>query len=213
MKALITLLVCGLIICAAPTSHAKVGVKLFGYSEKKHRSLQHFTKWRDMLKRYGESFEKVDNICKQEDKRKICENNPWNKVIRDLADKDRKTQIRRINSYMNRHYYVVDPVNWGVPDYWASPYQFFRKDGDCEDYAIAKYFSLLRLGFEQNDLRIVVLNDTNLDAIHAVLAVYLDGEVYILDNQVKQVVKHGSIKHYSPIYSINETAWWRHRQR
>ncbi len=47
--------------------------------------------------------------------------------------------------------------------------------------------------------------------IHGVLLVNLDGELVLLDNQIEQVVNARKVYHYKPIYSINETAWWRYQ--
>ena len=49
---------------------------------------------------------------------------------------------------MNRSPYIVDPINWGVKDYWESPGQFFSRKGDCEDYAIAKYLTCAGSDFQ-----------------------------------------------------------------
>ena len=114
---------------------------------------------------------------------------------------------------MNRSPYIIDPINYGVPDYWATPVQFFVKDGDCEDYAITKYLSLRSLGWPAEKMRIVVLQDMNLNIAHAVLVVQLNGKGYVLDNQISQLVTDDQILHYRPIYSINENAWWLHRRR
>ena len=70
--------------------------------------------------------------------------------------------------------------------------------------------SLKALGFPPKSMRIVVLMDHNLNIHHSVLAVYLNERIYILDNQIKQVVEDKKIHHYEPIFSINETHWWRH---
>jgi predicted transglutaminase-like cysteine proteinase len=112
---------------------------------------------------------------------------------------------------MNRARYITDLVNWGTQDYWATASEFFWKDGDCEDYAIAKYLSLKALGFAQDSLRVVVVQDLNLKIPHAILVVYLDGKALLLDNQVGTVIEAERVRHYRPIYSVNETAWWLHR--
>ena len=52
-------------------------------------------------------------------------------------------QLDAVNRYMNKHQYITDIVNWGVTDYWETPREFFLKDGDCEDFAIAKFKSLM----------------------------------------------------------------------
>ena len=101
-------------------------------------------------------------------------------------------------------------VNWGKPDYWAVPAQFLKKSGDCEDYAIAKYFTLKELGFPPGDMRIVVLRDTIRNLAHAVLVVYLDGEAYVLDNLSNVVQPHSRLRNYDPQYSVNENGRWTH---
>ncbi len=133
------------------------------------------------------------------------------KLLAELAGKPLVEQLSAVNRFFNRAPYVLDPVNWGVPDYWASPGQFAAKDGDCEDYAIAKYLALRRLGVPARAMRIVVLEDRNLNTDHAVLAVRdAEGRIWILDNQTPVVVKAERIRHYRPVYSINEEAWWLH---
>jgi len=139
-----------------------------------------------------------------------CDLESWRRLLAELRDKDRIAQIREVQTFLNRVPYVIDPINWGVPDYWATPLQFFGKDGDCEDYAIAKFVSLKTLGFTDDDMRIVVLDDLNLGVAHAILVVYVDGRALVLDNQISQVIPADLIRHYRPIYSINQTAWWLH---
>jgi predicted transglutaminase-like cysteine proteinase len=85
------------------------------------------------------------------------------------------------------------------------------KFGDCEDYAIAKFLSLKRLGWTDDELRVAAVKDLNLNVGHAVLIVYYGGKTWVLDNQIRRVVATASIRHYQPVYSINETSWWRHR--
>jgi predicted transglutaminase-like cysteine proteinase len=176
---------------------------LFGTSEVANPGLKLFPKWRGAMERFGEEKRSCfDPLCDQE---------AWKGIIHGLAGADRRTQIESVNREMNERLYVIDPINWGVPDYWATPYQFRRKNGDCEDYAIAKFMALRELGFENAELRIVVLNDLNLGIGHAILVVYLDGRALVLDNQSKSVVPADSIRHYQPVYSVNEEGWWLHR--
>jgi predicted transglutaminase-like cysteine proteinase len=119
-------------------------------------------------------------------------------------------QLRAVNRFLNDWRYKSDEQNYGHRDYWATPLEFLRHSGDCEDYAIIKYVSLRQLGFTPEQLRVVVVRDALRDIAHAVLAVYLDGEVYILDNLTKAVLPQERISHYVPYYSINETTRWAH---
>ncbi len=139
-----------------------------------------------------------------------CARAHWERFLASLEGLSAREKLARVNAHLNRAPYIIDPINWGVADYWATPIEFLRKDGDCEDYAIAKYLALKQLGFDPATMRVVVLEDRNLKVDHAVLAVRLDGRLYILDNQTPRVVEASRIRHYRPVYSINEQAWWLH---
>jgi len=67
------------------------------------------------------------------------------------------------------------------------------------------------LGFAVNQMRIAVVQDLNLNVAHAVLVVYIDGEGFVLDNQIEQVIAQSKVHHYRPYYTINENAWWLHK--
>jgi predicted transglutaminase-like cysteine proteinase len=134
-----------------------------------------------------------------------CHWKDWSQQLANLKGKSPTEQLDRINRYVNRHPYIPD-----VQDYWETPGEFFEFNGDCEDYAIAKYFSLRLLGWPPDKVRIVVLQDLNLNVAHAVTVAYLDNRIVMLDNQIQQVVDVGSVRHYRAFYSINEDHWWLH---
>lgn len=136
----------------------------------------------------------------------------WGKLKNSLEGKAPLDQMRIVNSFWNGWPYKEDLKNYGVPDYWASPSEFIIKSGDCEDYAIAKYFTLKEIGFDPQKMRIVVLRDTVLNQAHAVLVIYLDNEVYVLDNLAKKVLSHKAMLNYLPQFSVNEFGRWAHVQ-
>lgn len=131
-------------------------------------------------------------------------------MLKSEAGQPRLAQLQAINQFFNQWQYRTDEQNYGERDYWATPLEFLRRSGDCEDYAIAKYVSLRQLGFGAEELRLVVLHDIVRDLPHAVLAVYLDGEIYILDNLTTAVLRQEQVSHYVPYYSVNETTRWAH---
>lgn len=135
----------------------------------------------------------------------------WSDFLEDQKGKSPREQIKAVNAYMNKTRYITDIVNWGMRDYWATPLEFARRNGDCEDFAIAKFFSLLHLGFDNDDMRIVILKDHHIKAMHAVLVVRQGGDLLLLDNQIKALTNAEKVYHYDPIYSVNEDAWWRYR--
>lgn len=112
--------------------------------------------------------------------------------------------IREVNAHMNKHKYIRDIVTWGVEDYWETPLEFLSVNGDCEDFAIAKFYSLRRLGIPNDAMKIVVVYDRILSVGHAVLAVRHNGDYLILDNLVPVPVPERMIFHYRAIYSVNE---------
>lgn len=186
------------------------GNGVFGFTEVRRTGSARFPKWKGALDRTFRERELLALPCRKTTVT-TCAMHDWQGLLNGLRKHTRVDQIHHVNRELNRRAYVLDPVNWGVSDYWASPAQFFKKNGDCEDFSIAKYMSLRDLGVQSNEMRVVVLNDENLKIPHAVLAVRNGNDELILDNQVNQVISHRVIRHYRPIFSINEEAWWLHR--
>lgn len=202
---------CLLLVALFPGLAAAFPGELFGYRDEVQADLREFPQWLRVLERHlrddlrdGDCTERHLNRCHME---------RWLAVLRQLRTRPAAEQLREINRYANDKDYVLDIDNYGVEDYWAIPREFFTSGGDCEDYAITKYFSLRWLGYPHEALRIVVVQDTNLRAPHAVLAVGQGSEILILDNQVRDVLPHGVVVHYAPVYSINQRSWWIHTPR
>lgn len=198
------------LLAASPAAATPDYPPLFGSREVRNTNLIPFQKWVGMLARQVEEQGLYEGPCTAR-RFNRCHLQEWRGLLRAQAGRPPAEQLAAINEFMNRAPYITDPVNYGVPDYWATPIQFFSKDGDCEDYAIAKYFTLRELGLPHDQMRIVVVDDMNLKIPHAILVVYLEGRALILDNQIPTVVAADRIRHYRPIYSINEEGWWLHR--
>jgi predicted transglutaminase-like cysteine proteinase len=179
--------------------------------EVRSADLRPFPKWLGMLARHAESHGRIVGPCTQS-QFGDCGADVWYRTLESLRGRDAAEQVVAVNTMMNRARYVADMANWGVPDYWETPTEFFARDGDCEDYAIAKFASLRALGVPNEAMRIVVVQDMNLKIPHAVLAVYANHIWLLLDNQISQVVEMRRVNHYQPIFSLNETSWWLHRR-
>ncbi|TXH35812.1 MAG: hypothetical protein E6Q98_13945 [Rhodospirillaceae bacterium] len=190
-----------LLIQPAQPAAARSYPKLFGTFELPSTNMKKFPKWTSMLKRWKDGAP-----CNGA----TCSTKGWNELIARLKGKDLKTQLKEVNREMNLHPYILDINNWGQEDYWATPFEFLKKSGDCEDFAISKYMALKALGVPIADMRVVALRDLNLGIGHAILVVYVDNVPMVLDNQIGTVVPASSIKHYQPVYSINEQKWWLH---
>ncbi|MEP7296058.1 MAG: transglutaminase-like cysteine peptidase [Burkholderiales bacterium] len=103
-----------------------------------------------------------------------------------------------INQTLNhRIVFAEDALNGGRADHWATPGELLsRGAGDCEDYAIAKYFALLSAGLPAAQLRIahvmVLMGGTgDVWRSHMVLAYLpsatIPGGELILDNLLDDI--------------------------
>ncbi len=131
-----------------------------------------------------------------------------------MGDADR---LVLLNTFFNRRIFFRDDTEvWGQVDYWASPLEtLIRGQGDCEDYAIAKYFSLLAAGVDEARLRLVYVRATlgppaGPQQAHMVLAYYEDprAEPLILDNLVPDVLPASQRRDLVPVFSFNAQGLW-----
>lgn len=179
---------------------------LFGTQELPQRSLSELPNWLSYMERHLRE-DTPEEICAQSG---LCNLKPWYRFLDSIRHLPRRQQLERVNQFANQKPYILDIDNYGQEDYWAVVREFLARSGDCEDYSLTKFFSLRLLGFSNEEMRIVVLQDTNLRIGHAVLAVKYAGDELILDNQSRSIVSHNSIKHYIPLYTVNEQRWWLH---
>lgn len=197
---------CNGIFTLCLTFSFNVEAGLFGSQELPQKSLNELPDWLTYMERHLRE-DTPEEICRQSG---LCNLKPWYNFLNSLRGLSKRQQIERVNQFANRQPYILDIDNYGQEEYWAVVREFLSRSGDCEDYSLTKFFSLRLLGFTNEELRIVVLQDTNLRIGHAVLAVKHRGDELILDNQSRQVISHRSIKHYIPLYTVNEKRWWLH---
>ena len=195
-----------------PTTTARPFPSVFGAGEALGASLAPFKRWTAVLERVIHETPGYDELCAIRFGGR-CIVAEWRRLIESLDGRARRERIDVVNAFFNRFPYVIDQSNWGASDYWASPLQFLARSGDCEDYAIAKFVTLRQLGFSNDEMRLVILDDLNLGIAHAVLVVTDNDRLLVLDNQIPQPVDSRRVLHYRAIYSINEERWWLHRGR
>jgi len=193
---------------ASPGSDGVIVTSLFGYQEIQKKNLQLFPQWLAVLERHLLDI-KAEGNC-QSAKFNQCHLRQWQTFLQSLQSLSATQQIKQVNQYANEKAYVLDVENYGLADYWAAPKEFLSNNGDCEDYAIIKMLSMKWLGFDVNAMRVVVVQDTNLRIAHAVMAIENNNDIFILDNQIEEVISHADIYHYVPVYSVNENSWWMH---
>jgi len=189
-----------------------VGKRSYFHSiEFSHSNITEFKKWTSLFTRVNDEMARAKNINCAKNISILCRYNEMAAFLDTLRGESHHEQLTAVNNYMNRKSYIPDAENWGVSDYWATPAEFLTRSGDCEDYAIAKFFALKYLGWNADSFRLVIVKDLMKGEGHAILVVFDEGVSWILDSQIKTVDKTTMIDVYEPVYSINETSWWNHK--
>ncbi len=138
-------------------------------------------------------------------------------VLTQALKLDELGQLQTINQFFNRRILFRDDTEaWGQIDHWASPIETLDKgQGDCEDYAIAKYFSLLALGMPTSKLRLVYVRaqiggPQGVVQAHMVLAYYAapGAEPMILDNLITELRPASRRPDLVPVFSFNSEGLW-----
>lgn len=138
-------------------------------------------------------------------------------VLYAAADLDEVRKLDAVNQFFNRRILAREDAQvWGEVDYWASPTEMLEKGaGDCEDFAIGKYFSLLTLGVPVQRLRLVYVRAQLGSAggtvqAHMVLAYYASGKAdpLILDNLITEVRPASRRRDLVPVFSFNGDGLW-----
>lgn len=142
----------------------------------------------------------------------------WQSLIRTSASIVERDKLTEINRFFNRHIrFQNDQQIWKKSDYWATPLETMgRAQGDCEDFSIAKYVSLLLAGVPLKKLRLVYVKarigkpSLGLTQAHMVLAYYPTPNAMplILDNLNPQILPASKRRDLIPIFSFNGAGLW-----
>lgn len=86
----------------------------------------------------------------------------WMELIANNQQKSEQEKLTLVNDFFNQLLFVSDRDHWGRNDYWATPLEMLGSGGgDCEDYSISKYFTLLALGVSVDKLKITYVKARN----------------------------------------------------
>ncbi len=138
----------------------------------------------------------------------------WREILTNPKYKklSEEEKLRVVNDFMNLTQFISDLKHWGKEDYWATPVEFLSTDGgDCEDYSIAKYFTLRALGVPDEKLRITYVKETVIyNEAHMVLAYFPtpDAEPLVLDNINPTLLPASRRTDLVPVYSFNGSGLW-----
>lgn len=138
--------------------------------------------------------------------------NAWQQLLIQLRHADEQTQLRTVNQFFNTQlHYAEDSDIWNSADYWATPVESLRKgEADCEDYAIAKYFTLRQLGVSEEKLRITYVKALRYNRAHMVLTWYASPEAIplVLDSLTSTIAPATQRMDLLPVYSFNDSGLW-----
>lgn len=133
--------------------------------------------------------------------------NDWRQLIGRADTLSSADKVRAVNNLINSStLYASDQQTWGQNDYWASLGETLQRgQGDCEDFAIAKYFSLIKMGIPTAQLRLTHVTLLNPKSAHMVLAYYPSPQSspLILDNVNRQILPISQRKDLLTVYSFN----------
>jgi predicted transglutaminase-like cysteine proteinase len=142
----------------------------------------------------------------------------WQNLLKDGVDQPEAAKLKRVNDFFNRRIrFEEDLAVWARSDYWATPMETLgRGAGDCEDFAIVKYFSLLLLGVPDEKMRLVYVQarlggaNSSISQAHMVLAFYPTpgGEPLILDNLINDLQPASRRSDLQPVFSFNSQGLW-----
>jgi len=155
------------------------------------------------------NFSKKDFVYIQKKAGKIAKNraNDYQETISSYKNLSKKKQLSKVNFYLNQLLPQYDDIMQNQEDYWATPKEFLVAGyGDCEDYVIIKYFTLIKLGFDKNKLYLTTVYEKYIGGYHMVLS-YFDkkgASPLILDNLSFRILRLNIRKDLKADTFINE---------
>lgn len=141
----------------------------------------------------------------------------WREILHSDKSLNDAKKLEAVNRFFNSVPYVTDLEHWGKADYWATPIELLASNGgDCEDFAIAKYFTLRELGVPSERMRIAYVTALLMHQGqmkfqgHMVLTYFSspDAEPMVLDNLQEKILPASQRKDLAPVYSFNGDSLW-----
>jgi predicted transglutaminase-like cysteine proteinase len=135
----------------------------------------------------------------------------WVELIRNDQSTSDMGKLIKVNAFFNRIDFIDDSLHWGEQDYWATPVEFLASDGgDCEDFSLAKYFTLKVMGVSETRLNLTYVKALNLNQAHMVLTYFKTPgeEPLVLDNLINDIKPASQRTDLLPVYSFNGAGLW-----
>lgn len=141
----------------------------------------------------------------------------WEDLIHNDKSPSDREKLEKVNKFFNSRILFVNDIDlWGVKDYWATPLEFLcKKAGDCEDFAIAKYFTLKAMGVAEEKLNIAYVKAIQYNIAHMVLTYYSEpgAEPLVIDNLIDSIDPASKRTDLMPIFSFNGLGLWTAKER
>ncbi len=141
----------------------------------------------------------------------------WQQLIDSSQNLPELEKLEKVNKFFNSNVlFINDQALWGQEDYWATPLEMLSIGaGDCEDFSIAKYFTLKRLGVDEDKLRITYVKALQLNQAHMVLTYFENKRAtpLVLDNLIIDIKPANQRQDLVPVYSFNGTGLWLSKAR
>ena len=150
------------------------------------------------------------NVNAEHDKKTTERFNEWEKLIFHSLGKETSEKLKLVNDFFNKMKWSDDKELWNKRDYWATPIEsLIKNSGDCEDFSIAKYFTLLAMDIPEEQLRVTYVILDNSQG-HMVLFYYPDdhSEPLILDNMRNDILKKSNRPDIKYKFSFNDDGLW-----
>lgn len=136
----------------------------------------------------------------------------WQTLIDTGKTASETDKLRLVNDFFNQNIrFVDDRIQWAKDDYWATPMELLAYGaGDCEDFSIAKYFTLLEMGIDDSKLRITYVKAITLNQAHMVLTYFASPQAVplVLDNLKPDINLATERNDLEPVYSFNGSGLW-----
>lgn len=135
----------------------------------------------------------------------------WQQLIIQGQQLNEREKLERVNRFFNQVRFLDDIVHWKQEDYWATPVEFLISNGgDCEDFSIAKYYTLRAMGVPEERLSITYVKALELNQAHMVLTYYPSPSAMplVLDNLINQIRPASQRPDLLHVYTFNGESLW-----
>lgn len=142
----------------------------------------------------------------------------WRRLLLEGATLSEKEQLAQVNQFFNQNILYREDIDlWQQSDYWATPLETLgMRAGDCEDFTIAKYMTLIKLGIPVERLRLIYVRAqiggsySQVSQAHMVLGYYESPNAMplILDNLVSRIQPATERTDLKPVFSFNSYGLW-----